>query len=366
MAVEKRRMVVAGGDSDASPVMFVEQITKPRATAARTNAQVALRRTSPIASEAARLGLQALHKSGTTFLVHLPPGMTTGDLARSSTAGMYRGFVHDGRSISAQADLEKIAGAGIAALGPQLAWAAAAYVVGQHFQIEVSQKLDELQATIEQVHEGQQNDRFGTLGAAHSLTQQALALALDGRQVPDSTIDLAHRDAIKILKTQQRWLKKFEALAQGLGGRDHKATDYLKAFGDLNDNRFAADIALTAAAINVAREVLHTRELINAASDADPYGHYASNLGREMRDVESTAQRLTSLLHVLGRLPFATEDRALYKINKNPSAKAVQAQRRALELEEAAQNWLLCPMEEPTSMTLTVEADGRIALGPAA
>jgi hypothetical protein len=354
------RLAVAGGEHDEAPLLLVEAVPPPAATAGQRSRSAVLRKSSPVAAEALRLGLTAAGNTATTFAVHLPPGFATGDLAASSTAGMYRAFVHDGRAIAAHADLEKVSGA--VALGPQIAWAAAAYVVGQHFQVEISRKLDDLRDGLEALQQADLHSRYAQLASAHLLVQKALARAMDGVVDVATPLDLAHQDVMKVLGRQRQWLAEQESAARPLQDDARDSTAFLEAFPGLLDGSFAENAALTAAVINVHRELLHVEGLVAASRTSDPYSHYKAFLADQVQAMTDLEDRLRSLVRVIGRLPFAPEERIFHWVNKNPSGSALQAQRAALAVEDSLSSWLVDHLQSPREVQLTAEVDGGLTL----
>lgn len=354
------RLAVAGGEQDDAPLMFIEAVPPPTGTSEQGTRPAVLRKSSPVAAEALRLGLTAAGNTATTFAVHLPPGFATGDLAASSTAGMYRAFVHDGRGIAAHADLEEISG--VAALGPQVAWAVAAYVVGQHFQVEISRKLDDLRDGLEALQQADLHNRYAQLASAHLLVQKALARAMDGVVDVATTLDLAHQDVMKVLGRQRQWLAEQESNARRLQAGDHDATAFLDAFPGLLDESFADNAALTAAVINVHRELLHVEGLVAASRTSDPYSHYKAFLADQAQAMVNLEDRLRSVVRVIGRLPFAPEERIFHWVNKNPSGSALQGQRAALAVEDALVSWLVDHLQSPNEVQVTAQVDGGLTL----
>lgn len=360
MSARHPRLAVAGGEQDDAPLMFFEAVPSAAVASERRTPTAVMRKSSPVAAEALRLGLTAAGNTATTFAVHLPPGFATGDLAASSTAGMYRAFVHDGRGIAAHADLEEVSG--LAAVGPQVAWAVAAYVVGQHFQVEISRKLDDLRDGLEALQQADLHSRYAQLASAHLLVQKALARAMDGVVDVATTLDLAHQDVMKVLGRQRQWLAEQESTAHRLQADDHDATDFLGAFPGLVDGSFADNVALTAAVINVHRELLHVEGLVAASRTSDPYSHYKTFLADQAQAMVDLEARLRSVVRVIGRLPFVPEERIFHWVNKNPSGSAMQAQRAALAVEDALVAWLVDPLQSPNEVQVTAQVDGGLTL----
>ena len=361
MSTAKPRLLLAASDQDDAPLLHIEAVAAT-AAASRPTGGVLLRQSSPVAAEAARLGLVAAAGGmATTFAVHLPAGFGTGDLAASSTAGMYRAFVHDGRNIAAHADLEAIGGVAAVA-GPQVAWAVAANVVGQHFQVEISSKLDALQRGIDALKEVDVHERYSQLAASHLLIQKALARALDGAADVSTTLDLAHQDVLRVLGRQEQWLKKQELVSSSLAAEEHDASDFLEAFPGLSDGSFADGVAITAAAINVHRELLHDEGLIAAGRAEDPYGHYTDLLAKQGQAMTDLEDRLRAVVREIGRLPFAPEQRFFHWVQENPSVAALQGQRAALAIEDGLGNQLVQRLRAPTAMHLTAQPDGNLRM----
>jgi hypothetical protein len=361
VSAARPRLAVAGGEQDDAPLLFVEAVPSSPSPSEPGTRRAVLRKSSPVAAEALRLGLTAAGNTATTFAVHLPPGFATGDLAASSTAGMYRAFVHDGRSIAAHADLEEVGGMA-AAVGPQMAWAVAAYIVGQHFQVEISGKLDDLRDGLEALQQADLHGRYAQLASAHLLVQKALARAMDGVVDVATTLDLAHQDVLKVLGRQRQWLAEQESAAGRLQAGDHDATAFLEAFPGLLDGSFAENAALTAAVINVHRELLHVEGLVAAGLTNDPYSHYKAFLDDQAQAMVDLEGRLRSVVRVIGRLPFAPEERIFHWVNKNPSGSALQAQRAALAVEDALVSWLVDPLRSPNEVQVTAQVDGGLTL----
>lgn len=359
MSAPKPHLILAGSEQDDAPLMLVEAFAAAEGT--KSVRDLVLRKTSPVAAEALRLGLIATGGSATTFAVHLPAGFVTGDLAASSTAGMYRAFVHDGKGIAAHADLEAVSSA-CAAVGPQVAWAVAAYVVGQHFQVEISCKLDALRDAVEVLKQADVHARVAQLAASHLLVQKALARALDGAVDVATTLDLAHQDVLRVLGRQEQWLAQQESAARALAADEHNASAFLQAFPGLTDGSFAENVSIAAAAINVHRELLHVEGLVAAGRTDDPYGHFKDFLTEQQRAMSALEDRLRSVVRLIGRLPFSAEDRVFHWVDKNPSGAAMRAQRAAVAIEDALDSWLVNLVPSPTALHLTAQADGGLRL----
>jgi len=362
VSTPKSHVLLAASEEDNAPLLYVEAIPPTAGRRSRTVRDVVLRRSSPVAAEAARLGMiAAAGGAASTFAVHLPAGFVTGDLAASSTSGMYRAFVHDGRGIAAHADLEAVGGAA-AVVGPQVAWAVAAYLVGQHFQVEISNKLDALQDGIELLKEADVHERYAQLAASHLLVQKALARALDGVLDVSTTLDLAHQDVLRVLSRQQQWLRQQEVTSDALAADDHDASAFLEAFPGLSDGSFADGVAITAAAINVHRELLHVEGLVAAGQSEDPYGYFRHFLAEQNEAMTDLEGRLRSVVHLIGRLPFSAEERIFHWVNKNPSGAALHAQRAALAVEDTLDSWLVEQLRSPAALHMTAQADGNLRM----
>lgn len=361
MSVTKPHLILAGSEQDDAPLLLVEALPPTAVEGPKSVRDLVLRKTSPVAAEALRLGLLATGGTATTFAVHLPAGFSTGDLAASLTAGMYRAFVHDGQGIAAHANLEAASGVG-AVVGPQVAWAVAAYVVGQHFQVEISRKLDALRDDVAVLKQADVHSRVAQLAASHLLVQKALARALDGAVDVATTLDLAHQDVLKVLGRQEQWLAQQESAAGALEADDHNASDFLSGFPGLSDGSFAENVAITAAAINVHRELLHVEGLVAAGRTDDPYGHYTDFLSEQQRAMNKFEDRLRSVVRLIGRLPFSAEDRVFHWVDKNPSGAAMRAQRAAVAIEDALGSWLVAHLPSQTALHLTAQADGGLRL----
>jgi hypothetical protein len=100
-------------------------------------------------------------------------------------------------------------------------------------------------------------------------------------------------------------LKKQEVASSSLAAKEHDASDFLEAFRGLSDGSFADGVDITAAAINVHRELLHVESLIAAGRAEDPHGHYTDLLAKQGQAMTDLEDRLRAVVREIGRLPFA-------------------------------------------------------------
>ena len=157
-------------------------------------------------------------------------------------------------------------------------------------------------------------------------------------------------------------LKKQEVASSSLAAKEHDASDFLEAFPGLSDGSFADGVDITAAAINVHRELLHVESLIAAGRAEDPHGHYTDLLAKQGQAMTDLEDRLRAVVREIGRLPFAPQQRFLHWVQENPTVAALQGQRAALAIEDSLGNQLVHQLRTPTAMHLTAQPDGNLRM----
>ncbi len=163
MSAPKPHLILAGSEQDDAPLLLVEAFAAVEGT--KSVRDLVLRKTSPVAAEALRLGLIATGGSATTFAVHLPAGFVTGDLAASSTAGMYRGLCArwqgHRRARGPRSGQQRLrsgwttGGVGCGGVRSRTA-----------FQVEISCKLDALRDAVEVLKQADVHARVAQLAAS--------------------------------------------------------------------------------------------------------------------------------------------------------------------------------------------------------